>query len=546
MAGPRGGSASRFGAADTVPGVPVTSRAPAAGAGAPPRTGQATAASAPATTRAGRLGWLAVAGLVAAGVVLRFVTTSPLWLDEAMSVNIARLPVGDIPEALRHDGHPPLYYAVLHGWMAVFGESDAAVRALSGVFALATLPLTWVVARRLGGRPAAVAALVVLATNPYAIRYATETRMYSLVMVLVLLGWLAVTAAAARPTVGRLAAVAALTGALALTHYWAFYLAAAAGIVLLARRQWRVAAALAAGGVLFLPWLPSFLEQAAHTGTPWAGAVRPTTVLMATVLDFAGGLASEAQLLAFVLIALAALGLLGRAVDARRVELDLRTRPEVRRELLVAGLTLAVGCVAGYAASSAFASRYAAVVFPLFVVAAGVGVTRLTSPVARAVVLAAVAVLGLAGGARNVVEDRSQSREMADAVASTGQDGDLVVFCPDQLAPAVDRELAAGFERVPFPDPSSSPERVDWYDYAERNEAADVGRFAADVLARAGDRAVYLAIAPGYETFDERCEALQATLTAARPGAAVLVPADPRVFEHASLVRFPAAAPPGG
>jgi mannosyltransferase len=530
-----------------VPGVRVTSRAPAPEAGAPTRSPQASGPSRP-TVPSRRLPVVAVAAVVAvvaAGLVLRFAATSPLWLDEAMSVNIAKLRVGDIPEALRHDGHPPLYYWLLHGWMAVFGRSDLAVRSLSGVFAVATLPLTWVAARRIGGRGAAVAALVLLATNPYAVRYATETRMYSMVMVIVLLGWLAVTSAVARPTGWRLAAIAVLSGVLLLTHYWAVYLLAAAGLVLLARRQWKVAAAVAAGGVLFLPWLASFLVQAGHTGTPWAGAVRPTTILMATLIDFGGGPPSEAQMLAFALAVLVALGLLGRAVDAHRLELDLRTRPEVRTEVLVVAATLALGCLAGYATSSAFASRYAAVVFPLVVLAAAVGVTRLAGPVARAGVLAAVAVLGLVGGARNVVVDRTQSAELADAVAATAEDGDLVVFCPDQLAPAVDRELPDRVERVPFPDPSSSPERVDWYDYAERNEAADVGSFAADVLARAGDRSVYLVIAPGYETFDEKCEALQATFTAARPGAAALVPARGDVFEHAGLLRFPAAAPGG-
>ena len=78
--------------------------------------------------------WIAIGVAVAIGVVLRFWTQSHLWLDEALSVNIAKLPVGDIPEALRHDGHPPLYYWLLHGWMAVFGESDRSVRALSGIF----------------------------------------------------------------------------------------------------------------------------------------------------------------------------------------------------------------------------------------------------------------------------------------------------------------------------------------------------------------------------------------------------------------------------
>src|SRR4051812_39100045 len=40
---------------------------------------------------------------VVLGGVLRFVTRSPLWLDEALSVNIAKLPLGDIGSALRHD-----------------------------------------------------------------------------------------------------------------------------------------------------------------------------------------------------------------------------------------------------------------------------------------------------------------------------------------------------------------------------------------------------------------------------------------------------------
>ena len=52
---------------------------------------------------------------IVAGVVFRFWTTSHLWLDEAISVNIARLPLGDLPSALRADGHPPLYYGLLHG-----------------------------------------------------------------------------------------------------------------------------------------------------------------------------------------------------------------------------------------------------------------------------------------------------------------------------------------------------------------------------------------------------------------------------------------------
>ncbi|MEL7209416.1 MAG: glycosyltransferase family 39 protein, partial [Actinomycetota bacterium] len=116
--------------------------------------------------------------VVALGVIGRFAASTPLWLDEALSVNIAALPVGDIAEALRHDGHPPLYYFLLHGWIELFGTGDTAVRALSGVLSVLTLPVAFVVGRRRGGELVGWLTVLVLAASPYALRYATETRMY--------------------------------------------------------------------------------------------------------------------------------------------------------------------------------------------------------------------------------------------------------------------------------------------------------------------------------------------------------------------------------
>ena len=46
----------------------------------------------------------------------------------------------------------------------------------------------------------------------------------------------------------------------------------------------RVLVAMAAGGVFLVPWLPSMLYQAAHTGTPWASVVRPTTMVTETLI----------------------------------------------------------------------------------------------------------------------------------------------------------------------------------------------------------------------------------------------------------------------
>src|SRR5918994_1197980 len=224
--------------------------------------GAAPAAARRATTPPAWLVPLAISAVVAVGVVARFVQRSPLWLDEALSVNIASLPLGDMFEALRHDGHPPFYYLVLHGWMSVFGEGDGAVRALSGIFAVAALPLTWIAGRRIAGPSGARWALAVAALSPSLIRYATETRMYSMVMLLVLASYLVLTDARDEPRPARLAALTLISGVLLLSHYWSFYLLGAVGLML-AFRWWRsplqraatlrVLLALAGGGGVFPP-----------------------------------------------------------------------------------------------------------------------------------------------------------------------------------------------------------------------------------------------------------------------------------------------------
>ena len=129
--------------------------------------------------------------VVAAGLLLRFWTRSGLWLDEALTVDIARLPLHEIPDALKHDGAPPLYYYLLHFWIVLFGQSNDAVRALSGLFAVLTLPVGWFCGRRLGGRAVAWTMLVLLASAPFAVYYATESRMYALVILLTGCGFLA-------------------------------------------------------------------------------------------------------------------------------------------------------------------------------------------------------------------------------------------------------------------------------------------------------------------------------------------------------------------
>ncbi len=493
------------------------------------------------------VGWAVVGIAVSAGLVLRFWTRSHLWLDEALSVNISRLPLGDIPEALRHDGHPPLYYGLLHGWMSVFGETDRAVRALSGVLAVAALPLMWFAGRRVGGRTVAWLAVVLLALNPWALRYATEARMYSLVVVLVLAGYLLVMNALEDDGLWWLAGTAVVTGTLLLTHYWALYLVAAV-VVLLAlrlrtretrRSAGRVLVAMGVGALAFVPWLPSFAYQATHTGTPWAKPVRPSTMLTVTSNDL-GGVGAEGQLVGLALVMLVLLALFTTARNRRHLDLDLHTVPQVRTELAVTGLTLAIGVAAIAVTSGTYQSRYAAVVIPFLLLAAAVGVTRFLAEWLRLVIVALLVAGGLLGGYRNVTVDRTQlGAEVVPVLNEQAQPGDVVVYCPDQLGPSGTRHLREDVITLAYPTLGPT-DRVDWADYEERNAAADPEAIAQEVLARADDHTIWLAWAGTYRTFEGQCEALNSALLRARPaGAARVTDAGTKYFEHAWLFEFP-------
>jgi len=477
------------------------------------------------------------AGIVAvAGLALRFASWGPLWLDEALSVSIASLPVSEIGDALRHDGSPPLYYLLLHVWLDVFGDGPVAARALSGVIAVGTVPAAYAFARALADRRTALVTMLFVATSPFAARYGAEARMYALAQLLCALGGWALVRHLRRPTWRTALAVSTTCGLLALTHYWALYLLAAVFVLLLLRRRWYAAGAVAAGSVLFLPWLPSFLYQLGHTGTPWAP--RPQAgALVDAVFEWAGA-GTPSRFLGLALMLLALLAVLGRGVDERRVELDLRGNETARRLAGVVFGTLGLGVLLGLLLGTGYAARYSSVVLVPFLVLAALGTRVFLDPRVRRGAVGAVMLLGVAGTIPAVLTQRTQAGVVADALRERAVPGDVVVYCPDQLGPAVSRLVQPGLRQMVFPT-RGAPERVDWVDYEQRNAAADARAFGRAIAAEARGTTVWLVVNGGYRTVGDKCEVLTETLRAERPANEVVVRSRGRYRpERASLVRF--------
>ena len=516
------------------------------------RSGTAGAAARGTRTRPGRR-WVAagVVLVVTAGVVARTYSPSARWLDEAISVSIAALPLTEVREGLRRDGAPPLYALLLWAWQRLVGDGVHEVRALSALFGLAALPLAALAGQRLAGGAGGVAALLLLATSPFAVYYSTEARMYSLVVLLVLSGFLVLDDYRRDPSTRRGALVALVTAALALTHYWALFLLAVVAGALLVRavraRQapdGRAVAWMAAGGLLFLPWLPTFLFQVAHTGTPW-GSPAAFSAVASSLAEWSGGPTTPGRLLAVLLLLLAGLGATAVAASGTRVEVDLRGHPPGRGLAVAAAGTLLLALAVGRVTGAAFAARYTSVAFPVFLLLAAVGLARLP-PRFRTPVLVVAVLAGLAGAVANVANvGKTQAPVLAQALRAQALPGDLVVYCPDQLGPATSRLLPGDMRQEVYPS-GGRPDRVDWVDYTDRNRRADPDAYVRALSRRAEGRAVWLVSRDGYRTYEGQCEGLVTALTALRGQPLTLVEADRLYFEQAELRGWVPRARAGG
>jgi uncharacterized membrane protein len=181
--------------------------------------------------RARPLGLPTLVFLLALALRLYGIGNQSLWYDEGLTVALAQRPPVQIARDAAADVHPPLYYWALHLWIKLFGTSVSAVRSLSALCMAFAAALTFVLARRWFGVPAAVIAGLAAALSPLGVHYGQETRMYALATLLATLMWYALDRGLERAegrqrawlVIYTMAALAAL-----FTHYFMAAIVAAA------------------------------------------------------------------------------------------------------------------------------------------------------------------------------------------------------------------------------------------------------------------------------------------------------------------------------
>ena len=116
--------------------------------------------------------------LLAFGLRLYRLGDQSIWWDEGHAIWAARQGLAQAAGITARDVHPPLYLWMLSIWMRAAGESEFAVRYLSLIGGVLTVAVTFVAARRLIGRRAALLATLLIAAARFHIWWSQEARMY--------------------------------------------------------------------------------------------------------------------------------------------------------------------------------------------------------------------------------------------------------------------------------------------------------------------------------------------------------------------------------
>jgi len=126
--------------------------------------------------------------IVVLGLVLRIYDLGgeSLWLDEFYSVNIAKLGLTDMLRELRfeNESNPPLHFILLHYFIALFGDSEFAVRLPSALFGTFSILMIYMIGKRLFNRETGLIAALILAVSVFQVNFSQEARGYNLMMFL--------------------------------------------------------------------------------------------------------------------------------------------------------------------------------------------------------------------------------------------------------------------------------------------------------------------------------------------------------------------------
>ncbi|HLY66157.1 MAG TPA: hypothetical protein VKU60_11540, partial [Chloroflexota bacterium] len=322
---------------------------------------------------------------------------------------------------------------------------------------------------------------ILFAFSAFLTQYGQETRMYALMG---LLGLLA-TAGYLHGFVYRrrryLILFAVAQALMLYTHAWGIFFGAGAAVGLIPiyrasedRRGLLRDAVLAfvGAGVLFLPWLPNFLYQAAHTAAPWDSSPRFGAPVQLS-RDLLGG---DRVTIALLIPAVIGLWELGYRRNRRTPEATM-----LWTLILIPVATLALAWIASQI-TPAWVSRYFAPTLGPIMLLAAFGCSR-----ARVVGIVAIGacIAFLANPASFTPPYKSDVRDIGGEMTSLLHPGDVVLVTQPEQVPLTWYYLPRGltYYNVLSSTPLKDPRYMDWVNALDRFKNPDWYGIEEKVLA---------------------------------------------------------------
>jgi mannosyltransferase len=329
--------------------------------------------------------WAAGAAVTALAAVTVFISIGEksFWLDEGYSYAFAQSSWSQLWDIVSSSqANMGIYYGVLHGWLTS-GDGESYVRSLSALFTIGTVPVVFLLGRRLVGPSAGVVAGLLLALNAFSVHYGQEARGYSLVMLLCALASLLFLRAMDSPAALRWTAYAVVMALAVYAHFFAGFVLIAHGLGWLsARKRAGITKPLVAFVAVGFLVAPLIVFVATNQGNQIGWIPEPTfDGLWTASKEFAGG--GAVLLLAYLVAA-------GWGAVVAYRELG----REQRYALVVLLGWLLIPILGSFGLSYAkpiFVTRYLIVALPPLILLAAFGIVR--PPVTRLVAVPAAAVL---------------------------------------------------------------------------------------------------------------------------------------------------------
>ncbi len=402
-----------------------------------------------------------VIALTVVGIVIRAaVANQSIFADELSTYWIsATHSLGGVISLMYGTPHiqhaeitPPLYF--LAAWLTTrVSHSVLWLRMPSLIAGAITIPLVYVLGKRLLGRPTALVATALTAFSPFMIYYSGEARSYALMMALLLGSTLSMLLAVDTRRARWWVVYAACSWGAFLTHYTSAFILAPQFVWLLwahpeARRRALIANVGAAAAVL--PWLPGLAQDFRSPTLNILSALSPFTPHEIWLIvqhwtigypyEFGGGLSKLPGTAALILLAASVIvAVAGVAVRAGAGSLRVRAAELDRRLLLT--LLLAAAVPVGEAIVSAtgdhiFGVRNLAASWPFL--GLSFAALLMASGQRTRLVASGLAIVAFAWGAVTILTprfDRPNYQAAADYIASHVRPGDVVLDETGALSP---------------------------------------------------------------------------------------------------------------